>query len=54
MHWQDVTVDGEWHIQAHAREKSRAVMLPAAAIDIIRAQSRFADNPYVFAGRENG
>jgi hypothetical protein len=39
MRWQDVTVDGEWHIQAQARENGPAVSLklPAAAIDIIRA-----------------
>ncbi|MGC2409913.1 MAG: integrase family protein [Methyloceanibacter sp.] len=56
MKWSDVTVDGEWQIQAQARQKGTAValMLPAAAIDIIRAQPRYASNPYIFAGRENG
>jgi integrase len=56
MRWQDVAVDGEWRIPAEKREKGTggALVLPAVAIDIIRAQPRFADNPYVLAGRDGG
>jgi integrase len=52
MKWADV-VDGVWTIPAEAREKGNAVelVLPPMAIDIIKAQPRFASNEYVFAGR---
>ena len=53
MRWQDVTIDGSWSIPTEDREKgnAREIELPATAIEIIKAQPRFADNPHVFAGR---
>ena len=53
MRWQDVSVDGAWSIPTEDREKgnARELELPAAAVEIIKRQPRFADNPYVFAGR---
>jgi integrase len=53
MRWQDVGIDGTWTIPAEDREKGNAneLVLPEVALDIIKAQPRFADNPYVFAGR---
>jgi integrase len=53
MRWEDVSVDGEWRIPAEDREKGTggALVLPELALDIIRAQPRFASCPYVFAGR---
>ena len=55
MRWQDIAIDGTWTIPAEAREKgnARELVLPGAALDIINAQPRFADNPFVFAGRGN-
>jgi integrase len=56
MQWEDVTVDGEWRIPAEEREKGNggALLLPDAAIDIIRERKRIGDNPYVFPGRGDG
>jgi integrase len=56
MRWQDVTVDGVWNIPSEEREKGSggALVLPEVALDIIRAQKRVGDNPYVFAGRGDG
>ena len=53
MRWQDVSVDGVWSITTEDREKgnARELELPAAATEIIKRQPRFADNPFVFAGR---
>jgi integrase len=53
MRWQDVALDGEWHIPAEEREKTAGgvLLLPDAAVTILRAQPRFEGNPYVFAGR---
>jgi integrase len=61
MRWQDITVDGVWTIQTEkdkkgkTREKSNAeeLLLPEMALQIIRAQPRLGDNPYVLAGRGN-
>jgi integrase len=55
MRWQDIA-NGVWTIPAEAREKGNAVelVLPELALDILRAQPRFGDNPYVLAGRGNG
>ena len=55
MRWQDVSVDGVWTIPSEAREKGNALelVLPDTALAIIRSQPRFADNPFVFAGRGN-
>jgi integrase len=56
MRWEDVTTDGEWRIPAEDREKGTggSLVLPAMAIDIIRAQPHFGSNPFVFAGRGDG
>ena len=53
MRWQDVSDDGVWTIPAEAREKVNAgtLKLPKAAHDIILAQPRIKDHPYVFPGR---
>src|SRR5262245_60480548 len=53
MRWRDIAVDGTWTIPAEAREKGTAgeLVLPKAAIDIIRQQPQLGDNPYVLAGR---
>lgn len=56
MRWGDITVDGQWNIPAEVREKGTpgALILPDIAIEIIRAQNRIGENPYVFAGRGEG
>ena len=56
MRWADVALDGTWTIPTEAREKGSAgeIKLPPIAADIIRAQPRLGDNPYVFAGRGDG
>jgi integrase len=56
MRWEDITLDGEWCIPSEAREKGTAgcLVLPEIAIEIIKAQPRFASNPFVFAGRGSG
>jgi integrase len=53
MRWQDISLDGTWAIPAEDREKGNAgeLVLPEAALAIIRQQPRFAENPHVFAGR---
>ena len=53
LRWDDVTVDGVWNIRTEEREKGTggALALPDMALDIIRAQNRVGENPYVFAGR---
>jgi len=55
MEW--AHLDGAvWHIPSTEREKGNAgdLKLPAAAIEIIEQQSRFASNPYVLVGRGGG
>ncbi len=56
LRWEDVTVDGIWDIPSEEREKGSGgtLVLPDAAIDIIRTQKRIGQNPYVFAGRTMG
>lgn len=56
MRSDDVSVDGTWTIPGSARKKGTGVelQLPAMAVDIIRAQPRFASNPHVLAGRYAG
>jgi len=56
MRWADVSDVGVWTIPTEAREKGNpgSLRLPAAALAIIRAQSRVEGNPYVFAGRTEG
>ena len=56
MKWDDVSVDGIWTIPTEDREKGSGgtLVLPDAAIEIIRAQNRVGENRYVFAGRGEG
>jgi integrase len=56
MKWDDISDDGEWTVPKEPREKDTigTVMLPKAALDIIRAQPHLGNNPYVFAGRGDG
>ena len=56
MRWEDIKLDGTWSIATEEREKGTAgeLLLPAAALDIVKTQSRLGDNPFVFAGRGNG
>jgi len=51
MRWADITLDGEWSIPREPREKATAgaLVLPEAALAIVKAQPRIAENPYVFA-----
>jgi integrase len=53
MKWADISPDGVWEIATAAREKGNAgaLVLPPLARAIIDAQPRFADNPYILAGR---
>ena len=55
MKWEDVTVDGEWRVPAEEREKGSggALVLPETALEIIRAQKRVGDSPYVFPARRS-
>ncbi|PBB21148.1 integrase family protein [Mesorhizobium sp. WSM4313] len=56
MQWDDVSVDGIWHVPGADREKGTGgeLKLPGLALDIIRARKRVGENPYVFAGRTKG
>lgn len=56
MKWEDVNADGVWTIPTEAREKGNAneLQLPEFALEIIRAQPCYKDNPFVFAGRGHG
>jgi integrase len=57
MKFDAIDGDGVWTIPSAPREKGTAgaLKLPKLALDIIRAQPRYASNPYVFAaGRGNG
>jgi integrase len=56
MRWEDISIDGTWTIPTEDREKGNAgsLVLPALALDIIKAQPRFESNPYVFASRVSG
>jgi integrase len=53
MRRSDVSIDGVWTIAVEAREKGNAgeLVLPPAALEIIRAQPQLGDNPYILAGR---
>lgn len=53
MKWSDVSVDGAWTIPIEPREKDNAgvLVLPEAALTIIRAQHRVGENPFVFPAR---
>jgi integrase len=56
MRRQDIAIDGTWTIPTEAREKGTPgeLVLPEAALAIIRAQPQLGQNPYVLAGRGNG
>jgi integrase len=57
MQWQDLSLDyGVWVIPSAPREKGNAgtLQLPKVAIDLIRAQPRLGNNPFVFPGRRGG
>jgi integrase len=56
IRWCDISDAGEWSVPTEVREKGTGgtLMLPEAAIAIIRAQPRIGDNSFVFAGRGNG
>jgi integrase len=53
MRWEDISTDGVWTIATEEREKGNAgkLVLPRLAIEIIRARTPLASNPYVLAGR---
>ena len=53
MRWTDVAVDGSWLIPSADRAKGTGgeLGLPPIALEIIKAQNHFADNPHVFASR---
>jgi integrase len=55
MRWQDISLDGTWSIPSEDREKGNAeeLALPQMALEIIKLQPRFDENPHVFAGRRN-
>jgi integrase len=56
MRWSDLEGD-TWVIATQDREKGNATALPLpqAALEVIQAQPKFADNPFVFAsGRSKG
>jgi integrase len=54
--WADISPGGVWNISTAAREKGNAgsLQLPPQALGIIATQPRVGENPYVFAGRDNG
>jgi integrase len=56
MRWEEVSIDGTWTIPDGKRKKGtgRELVLPDAAISIIKSQPHFESNPYVLAGRRNG
>jgi integrase len=56
IRWDDISAAGEWTIPKEPREKDTAgvMALPGMALSIIRAQSRFAGNPFVLAGQGKG
>ena len=51
IEWDHVTIDGVWNVATEVREKGNAgaLVLPDAALQIIRSQNRVGANPYVFA-----
>ncbi len=55
MRWADIS-GGEWTIPKAPREKDTGgvLMLPKPALDIIEAQRKMGNNPFVFAGRGDG
>jgi integrase len=55
LKWEDVT-DGVWNVPAEERQKGTGgdLKLSGLALEVINAQPRFGENPYVFAGRGDG
>jgi len=55
MKWDDISIDGAWHVPSSTREKGAggALVLPTIALDIIKARPRFAASSYVFTGRDS-
>jgi integrase len=55
LKWDDIQ-DGIWTIRTAPKEKGNAgtLKLPRIALDILRAQPRLIDQPYVFASRFGG
>jgi integrase len=56
MRWDDLDLDrGTWTIATERREKGNAekLKLPTMALDILKAQPRIGENPFVFAARAN-
>jgi integrase len=53
MRWSEISIVGEWTLPQEPREKQNAgvLVLPEAALAIIRARPRLASNPHVFPGR---
>jgi integrase len=53
LRWDDIDAAGAWTIRTEVREKQNAgrLKLPQAAINIINAQPRLANSPYVFISR---
>jgi integrase len=51
MRWEDISDTGLWTIPSYPREKGNAghLKLPELAFDIVGAQPKIADNPYVLA-----
>jgi integrase len=56
MRWDDISIDGTWHVPNGTREKGAGgeLVLPGIAVDIICNRPRFESNPYIFAGRGAG
>jgi len=52
MRWSDI-VGNEWHIPREPREKGNpgTITLPPMVVEIINAQPRIDDSPFVFYGR---
>jgi integrase len=53
MRWQDVDINGVWHIPTEPREKGHGgpLQLPKQALSILNAQPRLAGSPFVFTSR---
>jgi integrase len=56
LKWDDISPDGVWTIHTAPKEKGNAgtLTLPRLARDVLKAQPRFFDQPYVFASRFGG
>jgi integrase len=56
MKWGDLSDAGEWAIPTEPREKGTGgtLVLSKPALEVIRAQPRIGDSPFVFVGRGDG